>query len=190
MSTSIKAFITDFDGTLAYTYTANLLAYRRAIEIATDGSVKLTDDVYRKCFGYRFNEFMDAINITNQNVRLLIKEKKAEFYAMYASAVTINDGLLNTLMFAKHNGIKVALATTARLVNVMTILKTHHIDNSLFDAILTGEDVKEGKPNPEVYLSAMKILGVTPNETIVFEDSDIGITAAVNAGCNYIKVGQ
>ena len=60
----------------------------------------------------------------------------------------------------------------------------------MFDAILTGEDVKEGKPNPEVYLSAMKMLDVTPNETIVFEDSDIGIAAAVNAGCNYIKVGQ
>ena len=188
MSTNIKAFITDFDGTLAFTYAANLAAYQRAIDVVTDGKVKLTNDMYQQCFGYRFDDFMNAINITNQNIRLLIKEKKAEYYAMYSSAVVINNGLLSALKFAKFNNIKVALATTARLVNVMTVLKSHHIDVELFDLILTGEDVKEGKPNPEIYLTAMKILGVKPDETVVFEDSDIGITAAINAGCNYIKV--
>ena len=70
----------------------------------------------------------------------------------------------------------------------MTVLKTHNIDTEIFDLILTGEDVKEGKPDPEVYITSMKALNVKPNETIVFEDSDIGIEAAVKAGCNYIKV--
>ena len=185
---NIKAFITDFDGTLAYTYAANLAAYQRAIDVATDGAYKLTNEVYSKCFGYRFNDFMDAINITNQNIRLLKEEKKAEYYAMYASSVVINDGLLNTLKFAKFNGIKIALATTARFVNVMTILKTHDINPNFFDLILTGEDVKNGKPSSEVYVTATKALNVKPEETIVFEDSDIGIRAAVDAGCNYIKV--
>lgn len=188
MSTNIKAFITDFDGTLAFTYSANLAAYQRAIDFATDGAYKLTSEVYSACFGYRFNDFMDAINITNENIRLLIKEKKAEYYAMYASLAVINNDLLSTLKFAKLNGIKVALATTARLLNVMTVLKTHNIDAEMFDLILTGEDVKEGKPNPEIYLTAMNVLDVKPNETIVFEDSNIGIEAAVKAGCNYIKV--
>ena len=188
MSTNIKAFITDFDGTLAFTYSANLAAYQRAIDFATDGAYKLTSEVYSACFGYRFNDFMDTINITNENIRSLIKEKKAEYYAMYASLVVINNDLLSTLKFAKLNGIKVALATTARLLNVMTVLKTHNIDAEMFDLILTGEDVKEGKPNPEIYLTAMNVLGVKPNETIVFEDSNIGIEAAVKAGCNYIKV--
>ena len=81
MSTSIKAFITDFDGTLAFTYAANLSAYQRAIDFATNGTYKLTNEVYSECFGYRFNDFMDAINITNENIRSLIKEKKAEYYA-------------------------------------------------------------------------------------------------------------
>ena len=188
MSTNIKAFITDFDGTLAFTYAANLAAYQRAIDFATDGAYKLTNEVYSECFGYRFNDFMDAINITNENIRLLIKEKKAEYYATYASSVVINNDLLSTLKFAKLNGVKVALATTARFVNIMTVLKTHNIDTEIFDLILTGEDVKEGKPNPEIYLTAMKALNVKPEETIVFEDSDIGIEAAVKAGCNYIKV--
>ena len=43
MSTNIKAFITDFDGTLAFTYAANLSAYQRAIDFATDGTYKLTN---------------------------------------------------------------------------------------------------------------------------------------------------
>ena len=188
MSTNIKALITDFDGTLAFTYAANLAAYQRAIDFATAGAYKLTNEVYSECFGYRFNDFMDAIKKKKKNIRLLIKEKKAEYYATYASSVVINNDLLSTLKFAKLNCIKVALATTARFVNIMTVLKTHNIDTEIFDLILTGEDVKEGKPNPEIYLTAMKALNVKPEETIVFEDSDIGIEAAVKASCNYIKV--
>ena len=91
MSTNIKAFITDFDGTLAFTYSANLAAYQRAIDFATDGAYKLTNEAYSECFGYRFNDFMDAINITNESVRSLIKEKKAEYYATYASSVVLSN---------------------------------------------------------------------------------------------------
>ena len=188
MSTNIKAFITDFDGTLAFTYAANLGAYQRAIDVVTDGKYHLTNDDYKKCFGYRFDQFMDAINITDKDIRARIKEKKAEYYSIYASSVTINRDLLSTLKFAKFNYIKIALATTARRVNVMSVLNANDIDEDFFDLILAGEDVTKGKPDPEVYIKAMNILNVSPNETIIFEDSDIGIAAAVNAGCNYIKV--
>ena len=189
MSTNIKAFITDFDGTLAYTYDANLASYKKAIAFATNNEYDLTDDVYASCFGYRFNDFMNAINITDENVRRIIKEKKAEYYATYSASVVINNDLLNVLKFAKLNNIKVALATTARAINVYNILNAHCIDQKFFDLILTGESVYKGKPDPEIYITAMSKLNVKSDETLVFEDSDIGIAAATGAGCNYIKVG-
>ncbi|MFN0109148.1 MAG: HAD family hydrolase [Blastocatellia bacterium] len=48
-----------------------------------------------------------------------------------------------------------------------------------FSVIVTGEDVIEGKPAPEIYLAAMERAGVSPQRTLIIEDSDAGLTAAV-----------
>ena len=57
-----------------------------------------------------------------------------------------------------------------------------------FDLIYAGVDVKKGKPSPEIYLKAMDALGVTLDETLIFEDSDTGIEAAIASGARYIRV--
>ena len=57
-----------------------------------------------------------------------------------------------------------------------------------FDLILAGIDVKKGKPEPEIYIKSMAALGVTPEETLIFEDSDIGIETAIASGARYIRV--
>jgi beta-phosphoglucomutase len=54
--------------------------------------------------------------------------------------------------------------------------------------IITGEDVKYGKPNPEVYYKSLNILNCSSEDAIVFEDSNIGCEAAENAGISYIKI--
>ena len=53
---------------------------------------------------------------------------------------------------------------------------------------ITAEDVRIGKPNPEGFLRACALLGRSPNECVVFEDSPIGIKAAQAAGCELIIV--
>ena len=50
------------------------------------------------------------------------------------------------------------------------------------DAIATSEDVRRGKPHPDLFLCAAEKLGVEPENCIVIEDSDVGIEAARNAG--------
>jgi beta-phosphoglucomutase len=66
----------------------------------------------------------------------------------------------------------------------------HVLPGVTVDVIVTGEDVKNGKPDPEVYNIAKEKLGVTDNsEVLVFEDSEVGIKAANNAGIvNVIKI--
>lgn len=58
----------------------------------------------------------------------------------------------------------------------------------MFDIIICGEDVSKGKPNPEVYETALKKLNISSNEALVFEDSEIGMKAAENANINYVKI--
>ena len=56
------------------------------------------------------------------------------------------------------------------------------------DGVLTSRDVVEPKPSPEAFLKAMNIEGVTPAETLIFEDSLVGLEAAAASGAAYIKV--
>ena len=53
---------------------------------------------------------------------------------------------------------------------------------------MTGSDVKHGKPNPEIYIKAAELLGVSPGECLVFEDVPQGILAAKNAGMTVCAV--
>jgi HAD superfamily hydrolase (TIGR01509 family) len=56
------------------------------------------------------------------------------------------------------------------------------------DGIISGDDVTQPKPNPECFLLAMEREGVTPRETIIFEDSAMGLEAAKRSGAAYVKI--
>ena len=86
-----------------------------------------------------------------------------------------------------HAGVKTAIASTAQVGNLMNALNYLQVAD-LFDKIIAGIDVKRGKPDPEIYLKAMEMLGVTPEETLIFEDSEVGLQAAEASGANYLKI--
>ena len=94
---------------------------------------------------------------------------------------------MNVLNYAKQQGIKVALASTASKKNLYNVLKYFKLEN-FFDVIICGEDVNKGKPDPEVYNMAMNKLGVTADESLIFEDSEVGTQAAENANVKFIKI--
>jgi sugar-phosphatase len=57
-------------------------------------------------------------------------------------------------------------------------------------ALVTGHDVRVGKPDPEAYLLGARLLGLRPEETVVVEDSPAGITAGTAAGARVLGVGE
>jgi beta-phosphoglucomutase-like phosphatase (HAD superfamily) len=59
-----------------------------------------------------------------------------------------------------------------------------------FDVIVTAEDVRRGKPDPEVYVRAAEGLGLAPGRCVVFEDSLVGVHAARSAGMRVIGVSS
>jgi beta-phosphoglucomutase len=79
-----------------------------------------------------------------------------------------------------------AIATTAPKKNWEFVLKALDIKENIFSAILGDEDIKKGKPDPEIYLKTAKKLKVRPKECLVFEDSPVGVEAAKNAGMTVI----
>ena len=180
----IKLVITDFDGTLVGTFQANYHAYCEAFNQV---GLTLTEEQYRKCYGLRFDAFMDAMGIADTDVRKRIRTIKGECYPNHFDLLKVNQPLLDFIRMFRQGGGKTAVASTARGKNLTNAL--NHIGAADdFDLILAGEDVKEGKPSPEIYNTVMRRMGLSPDQTLIFEDSPVGLQAAEAAGAHYIKI--
>lgn len=83
----------------------------------------------------------------------------------------------------------VALVTTASRKNSTDILEFFE-KKEIFELILTHNDVNKVKPDPEGFLKAMNHFNMLPSQTIIFEDSDAGIEAAIKSGANVLTVAQ
>ena len=180
----IKAIISDFDGTLVDTYEANLRAYQKAYQsVGKD----ITNEQYRRCFGLRFERLMAATGINDFRMMEVIRESKRQNYPYFFKFLRPNEALIDLISGFRAMGGKTAIASTARRENLMNAVDYLGITTN-FDLIYTGEDVKEGKPSPEIYLKAMDALCVLPQETLIFEDSPVGVEAAKASGARVMVV--
>ena len=180
----VKLLITDFDGTLADTFEANFLAYQKAFAMF---GLELTEQQYRDCFGFRFDDFMSHMGINDNDTKNGIRLAKGDFYPLFFDKLIVNDPLLTLLKTFKNSGGLTAVASTARKENLMNSL--NFIDAAdAFSLILTGEDVKQGKPNPAIYNKVLETLNVLPAEALIFEDSSVGISAANAAHVDYVQI--
>ena len=101
--------------------------------------------------------------------------------------VPMKKGAEEILTYLKENNIRTALATSARMWRAEIQLKMAGI-KELFDDVVCGDEIKNLKPDPEIFLKAAEKIGVNPSECIVIEDSPAGINAAYNAGMFPIHV--
>ena len=101
--------------------------------------------------------------------------------------VPIKKGLLELLVFLKENNYKTIVATSSGRARVDKILAAADI-TKYFDDTICGDEVTYGKPNPEIFLTACKKLGVSEEEAVVLEDSESGIEAAYQGHIDVICV--
>lgn len=95
--------------------------------------------------------------------------------------------ILETLDGLKAEGYQLALASSTHLELVERVLKENQI-RKYFEAVVSGEQFKRSKPDPEIYLYTAEKLGVPPGKCLAVEDSTIGITAAHRAGMKIAAV--
>ncbi len=103
--------------------------------------------------------------------------KKQDYFLKFLQkeGIQVYESTLGLIKVLKQNHIKVALISSSK--NCLLILKKIGIDN-LFEVIITGHDVKKGKPAPDVFLLAARQLAIAPANCLVFEDAVLGIEAA------------
>ena len=102
-------------------------------------------------------------------------------YEKYIHEVPLKPFVLEFLELLKQNNIPCGIATSNSRVLTEAILKSHGI-KECFSVMVTGDEVKKGKPEPEVYLTAAAKLEIKPEDCLVFEDIPFGIMAGKRAG--------
>lgn len=95
-------------------------------------------------------------------------------------------GALEFMQELKRRGIRSAIVTSSNDIKMSNAYAAHPELRELVDAVLTSEHFSKSKPDPECFLKGMEVLGATPQETIVFEDSFHGISAGRASGAKVI----
>lgn len=179
----MKLIIVDMDGTLFDTKDVNFQAYHQAL---AENGFDLDYEYYCSyCNGRHYSQFLPQVATDNKQVLSTIHSRKKALYKNFLDKAKPNRHLINILR-ALRSEYKIALVTTASQANCYDILKCFQL-TELFDLVLTQEDIAETKPSPEGFLKAMNHFEANPAETIIFEDSDIGLQAAKSSGAYYYQ---
>jgi HAD superfamily hydrolase (TIGR01509 family) len=176
-------YIFDFDGVLVNTMELHYEAYSQACrEFGVPVDKKRFFDqagmTGREQIGYFADQAGVEVDVESVYAR---KNELARDWTDRATDIQCNIELLNTL---RGKGVKVAVATGSTRKSILPIMEKFSIS---VDAVVTSEDVKRGKPNPDLFLCAAEKLKLQPEQCIVVEDSDVGIEAAQNARMHALR---
>ena len=120
-----------------------------------------------------------------ETIEQIVQEKNRVFDGEASKRSMAFDGVPETLTTLRGNGIRTGLVTGSRLQTAKNLLRQAHLEG-LFDVVVTGDDTSKGKPDPEPFLLAMKMLGVAKLNCVVVENAPLGVRAARAAGIGYI----
>lgn len=184
----ILGAVFDMDGLMFDTET---LVYRAWQKVMDDHNYNYNFEIYKQTVGRRtvdVKKMYEEMYDDNFDYALMRVEANVYFRkAINDFGVPFKKGLINILEHLKHKGIKIALATSTSSQTAMWLIEDANL-KKYFDKYVCGNMVTNGKPHPEVFLTAAKELQLPPEDCIALEDSLNGIKSAYNAGMKPIMI--
>jgi beta-phosphoglucomutase family hydrolase len=188
MSEQKRAIIWDLDGTLIDSSALHWEAWQ---EVMTAENLRLTYEEYVADFGKRNDEILRGrlgARITEADIERITRAKEEKYRELLRTrGLKLLPGAEYWLRELKAGEWLQALASSSPRLNIDTVFAALGITR-FFDVVVSSEEVKQGKPHPDVFLAAAEKLNVAPPRCIVVEDAPAGIEAAHRAGMKAIGV--
>lgn len=188
----LKACLFDLDGVIVDTAKYHYVAWR---EIAEELGFVFTEEDNEKLKGVSRIRSLEilleigGISLDDES-KTLLAQKKNSLYLQYVLKMRPDEvlpGAREFLTDCRNNNLGIGLGSASK--NATTILNLLQITH-LFDAIIDGNKVTKAKPDPEVFLTGARELGVLPQNCVVFEDAEAGIEAAMAANMFSVGIGN
>jgi beta-phosphoglucomutase len=184
----IKGVLFDMDGVLV---DSEPFICKAAIIMFAELGVKASPDDFHPFVGMGENKYIGGV-AAKHGLMVDIEKVKARTYEIYKTIVIGKikalPGAHEFISRCQKKGLKLALATSADIIKMEVNLRETGLSGNTFKAIITGEDVQNKKPFPDVFLKAASGIGLKPSECLVIEDAINGIKAGKSAGCRCLAV--
>jgi beta-phosphoglucomutase len=188
MTSQTLGVIFDVDGVLVDSYQAH---YEAWVLIGRERGFSITEEQFATSFGRTSREAIVEIfglrDLTAAQIAELDHVKEAKYRELLADTFPELDGAGKLIDALHAAGFRLGVGSSGPPPNVaLAVDQLHRRDK--FAAIISGEDVQRGKPDPQVFLLAAERMGVSPANCCVIEDAPPGIEAAHRAGMKCIAV--
>lgn len=159
--------------------------------LSRDENLPLPDGHFKKGFGMKNEVIIPNLYQWTSNpeeIRRLSLKKEALYREVVVEwGIDPLPGVLDFISYLEREGIPRSIGSSTHRENIDTALPRLGLEGK-FHVITTAEDVSHGKPDPEVFLTCAKKLGVSPEKCVVFEDAPVGIEAGKAAGMKVIAL--
>jgi HAD superfamily hydrolase (TIGR01509 family) len=187
-SPEFTAIVFDFDGLLADSEPLQIRAWQ---EFLATFDKKLDHDLLNDMFGLRV---MDSSRLVQQRLALPITPDEVMsgrdeiFLELVATELPLMTGARELVTWIRdETPLRQALATSGHRRYIGAALSVADLEDA-FEIIVTGDDVTNGKPHPEIYQTAADKLGVPPADCVALEDAPHGIRSAKTAGMTCLAI--
>ena len=187
-----RNIIFDLDGVLVFTDKYHYLAWKA---IADKHNIPFDENINNRLRGVSRMESLDIIlSYSKKNYsiheRSIMAEEKNNIYKSLLNNLTsdsVNSKTIDVLEELRSMNISMAIGSSSK--NAELILQKIGIMH-FFDAVSSGLNISQSKPNPEVFLKAAEYLNAHPKSCLVVEDAHAGIEAAQNGGFDSVGIGD
>ncbi len=182
-----RAVIWDMDGVIVDTGKYIRQAWQYTFK---NHGFTLTDEDFRPLFGTRNDTIIRAVmgqDISQKELDKVAIEKERYYHQILKGNIKPLPGAVELIKLLPANGFSMAVASSAPKMTIELILKDIGVWDC-FQANVAGREVVEGKPSPQIFLTAAERLGVRPYNCIVIEDATVGVEGAKRAGMKCVAV--